>query len=647
MKRSPNDNLTSRRSISRRALLLGGSQLAVVGVLALRMRYMQVDQAEEFRTLAEENRINIRLIAPERGPIYDRNGILIAGNQQNYSIVVVREDAGDIDETIAKITQLVPLDPDDIAKSVKEIKRRSPFVPVTLADRLSWEDFSKIAVNAPALPGVTPEVGLSRHYPLQGDFAHIVGYVGPVSDYDLSKLQNPDPLLQIPKFQIGKIGVESKLEADLRGRAGNKQIEVNAMGRVIRELDRTDGQPGEKLQLTIDAKLQNFVQARMAGESAAAIVIDVDTGDILAAGSAPSFDPNLFVRGISVADYGVLTSDKYRPLANKAVQGAYPPASTFKMVVALAALKEGVLTLEDTEFCRGFITVGKRRFHCWKRNGHGRVELIEALFQSCDVFFYEVAQRVGIDKIAETARLFGIGTHLDLPMSAVANGLAPDKAWKRANRGEEWLVGDSLNAGIGQGFVLATPMQLALMTARLASGRSVNPRLIKTINGIETPVTGGEPLDFAPEHLDAVRRGMDMVSNYQRGTAYRSRIAEESLAMAGKTGTAQVRNITAAERASGVVSNADLPWERRDHGLFVAYGPVVNPRFAVSVVVEHGGGGSSAAAPVARDIMLFAEHGGLPPLSSYPASQRTEIEERFAALTLRDFTQPAPGRVRA
>ena len=647
MKRSPNDNLTSRRSISRRALLLGGSQLAVVGVLALRMRYMQVDQAEEFRTLAEENRINIRLIAPERGPIYDRNGILIAGNQQNYSIVVVREDAGDIDETIAKITQLVPLDPDDIAKSVKEIKRRSPFVPVTLADRLSWEDFSKIAVNAPALPGVTPEVGLSRHYPLQGDFAHIVGYVGPVSDYDLSKLQNPDPLLQIPKFQIGKIGVESKLEADLRGRAGNKQIEVNAMGRVIRELDRTDGQPGEKLQLTIDAKLQNFVQARMAGESAAAIVIDVETGDILAAGSAPSFDPNLFVRGISVADYGVLTSDKYRPLANKAVQGAYPPASTFKMVVALAALKEGVLTLEDTEFCRGFITVGNRRFHCWKRNGHGRVELIEALFQSCDVFFYEVAQRVGIDKIAETARLFGIGTHLDLPMSAVANGLAPDKAWKRANRGEEWLVGDSLNAGIGQGFVLATPMQLALMTARLASGRSVNPRLIKTINGIETPVTGGEPLDFAPEHLDAVRRGMDMVSNYQRGTAYRSRIAEESLAMAGKTGTAQVRNITAAERASGVVSNADLPWERRDHGLFVAYGPVVNPRFAVSVVVEHGGGGSSAAAPVARDIMLFAEHGGLPPLSSYPASQRTEIEERFAALNLRDFTQPAPGRVRA
>jgi len=647
MKRSPNDNLTSRRSISRRALLLGGSQLAVVGVLALRMRYMQVDQAEEFRTLAEENRINIRLIAPERGPIYDRNGILIAGNQQNYSIVVVREDAGDIDETIAKITQLVPLDPDDIAKSVKEIKRRSPFVPVTLADRLSWEDFSKIAVNAPALPGVTPEVGLSRHYPLQGDFAHIVGYVGPVSDYDLSKLQNPDPLLQIPKFQIGKIGVESKLEADLRGRAGNKQIEVNAMGRVIRELDRTDGQPGEKLQLTIDAKLQNFVQARMAGESAAAIVIDVETGDILAAGSAPSFDPNLFVRGISVADYGVLTSDKYRPLANKAVQGAYPPASTFKMVVALAALKEGVLTLEDTEFCRGFITVGNRRFHCWKRNGHGRVELIEALFQSCDVFFYEVAQRVGIDKIAETARLFGIGTHLDLPMSAVANGLAPDKAWKRANRGEEWLVGDSLNAGIGQGFVLATPMQLALMTARLASGRSVNPRLIKTINGIETPVTGGEPLDFAPEHLDAVRRGMDMVSNYQRGTAYRSRIAEESLAMAGKTGTAQVRNITAAERASGVVSNADLPWERRDHGLFVAYGPVVNPRFAVSVVVEHGGGGSSAAAPVARDIMLFAEHGGLPPLSSYPSSQRTEIEERFAALNLRDFTQPAPGRVRA
>ena len=647
MKRSPNDNATSQRTISRRALLLGGSQLAFMGVLALRMRYMQVDQADEFRTLAEENRINIRLIPPERGLIHDRNGILIAGNQQNYSIVVVREDAGDIDETIAKINQLVPLDPDDTARSVKEIKRRSPFVPVTLADRLSWEDFSTIAVNAPALPGVTPEVGLSRFYPLDDDFAHIVGYVGPVSDYDLSKLQDPDPLLQIPKFQIGKVGVESKREGQLRGRAGNRQIEVNALGRVIRELDRFEGQAGENLQLSVDAALQNFTQARMAGESSAAVVMDVDTGDILAAGSAPSFDPNLFVRGISVADYSTLTSDIYRPLANKTVQGTYPPGSTFKMITALAALEAGVVTFEDEVFCGGYKELGNRRFHCWRRGGHGKVDLIEAIYQSCDVYFYDIAERVGIENISAVARKLGLGQRHDLPMSAVASGLAPTKDWKRANRGEDWLVGDTLNAGIGQGFVLASPLQLAVMTARLASGRVVNPRLVRTVNGIETPVTGGEPLDFAPENLAAIREGMDRVSNFRRGTAFRSRIATEGMEMAGKTGTSQVRNITAAERAAGVTSNADLPWERRDHGLFVAFAPLDRPKYAISVIVEHGGGGSTAAAPIARDIMLFTQYGGLPPLTAYPAGQRAEIEARFAAMPLRDFEVPQTGRIRA
>lgn len=646
MKRGPRDSEESSRKISRRAILLGSGQLAFMGILGLRMRYMQVDQADQFRLLAEENRINIRLIPPARGLIYDRFGDVIAENEQNYRIVMVREDAGDVDEAIARIARLIELDPDDLERATKELKRLSPFVPVTIADRLSWEDLAKVAVNAPALPGVTPDVGLSRHYPLKQDFAHIVGYVGPVSDYDLDKLKNPDPLLQIPKFQIGKVGVETKLESNLRGSAGTLSIEVNAVGRVMRELDRRQGVTGKNLQLTVDAMLQNFVQARMADESAAAVVIDTRNGDLLAMGSSPSFDPNKFVRGISIADYGELTENIYRPLSNKAVQGTYPPGSTFKMVTALAALEAGVISPDETVHCGGYTQLGNRRFHCWRRGGHGSVNMHKSLQQSCDVYYYEVAQRVGIDKITEMANKLGLGVRHNLPMSAVAEGLTPTRAWKLENRGLEWLIGDSLNSGIGQGFILASPLQLALMSARIASGRNIVPRLIKTVDGIETEIVGGEPLDIAEAHLKVVRAGMTAVSNSTRGTAYRSRIAVEEFEMAGKTGTSQVRNITAAERARGVTRNRDLPWERRDHALFVSFAPHANPRIACCVVVEHGGGGSVAAAPIARDIVLQALYGGLPPLTAYPSSQRGTIQAMREKLILRDPAQQSGGRIR-
>ena len=321
MKRSPKDVEESSGLVTRRGLVLTGVQLGFMGLLGLRMRQMQIEEAEEYRLLAEENRINMRLIPPSRGVIFDRNGVPIADNTQNYRIVIVREDAGDVDAVIAKLRGIVELDENELERSLKELYRRSPFVPVTLADRLSWEDIAEVAVNAPALPGITPDVGLSREYPLGEDFAHIVGYVGPVSDYDLSKIENPDPLLQIPKFQIGKIGLETKLEGELRGRAGTKRIEVNAAGRVMRELSRDEYTPGQDIQLTVDHGLQNYAQARLAGESAGAVVMDVETGDLLAMASAPSFDPDLFVRGISTRDYRSLTENKYRPLFNKTVQG--------------------------------------------------------------------------------------------------------------------------------------------------------------------------------------------------------------------------------------------------------------------------------------------------------------------------------------
>ncbi len=647
MKRNPRENEETHRKLSRRALFLGGLQLAFAGGLAARMRYLQVDQADQFRLLAEENRINMRLIPPARGEIFDRNGLIIAQNSPSYRINIVREDAGDVDKVIADLARLINLDPDDLERARAEMRRSPPFLPVTLADQVSWEDVSKVAVNAPALPGITPEVGLARLYPQKDDFAHVVGYVGPVSDYDLSLIRDPEPVLRIPRFQIGKVGFEAKREPQLRGSAGAKRVEVNAAGRVMRELDRREGISGADMQLALDANLQSYTQARLGGESAAAVVIDVESGDLRAIVSAPSFDPNLFVRGISVADYGMLTEDPYRPLANKTVQGTYPPGSTFKMVTALAALDAGLVGTDDTVWCPGHLQVAGRRFHCWKRGGHGHVDLNTSLKRSCDVYYYDVALKVGIDKISAMANKLGLGIRHDLPMSAVAAGLAPNRDWKSRVHGQDWLVGDTANASIGQGFMLASPMQLSVMAARIATGRSVTPRLVKSVNGVEQPSGAGESLGLNENHLRMIRKGMHSVSNDRRGTAYRSRIIAEGMRMAGKTGTSQVRNITKAERAAGVISNKDLPWERRDHALFVCYAPYDKPKYAVAVVVEHGGGGSTAAAPIARDVMLEALYGGTPPLEAYPKGDRTRIGEQQERLNRERLDRQVGGSDRA
>jgi penicillin-binding protein 2 len=651
VRRTPRDTEATSRSVTRRALVMGGGMAAMVAALGARMRFLGVEQADEFRLLAEENRINIRLIPPARGLIQDRNGKLIAGNEQNYRVVITRENAGktddDVQQVLNRLSHIIPMTAEDLSDALKALKRNSAFVPITVADRVSWEDFSKIAVNAPALPGVTPEVGLSRVYPRDSDFAHIVGYVGPVSEKDLAALENPDPLLRIPKFQIGKIGVEKWMEDTLRGSAGTKRIEVNAVGRVMRELDREEGVKGKDLRLTIDADVQNFVQARLGDESAACVVIEVNTGDIIAAVSSPSFDPNLFVRGISQTDYSALTEHDHRPLANKVVQGAYPPGSTFKMVTALAALEADAVNVNSSVRCPGYLEVGGRKFHCWKRGGHGKVDLQRSLAESCDVYFYDTAMKVGIDKIAEMGRKLGLGQRHDLPMSAITDGSMPDKAWKLENHKAEWVIGDTINASIGQGYVLASPLQLAVMTARIASGKMVAPRIIHSINDQPVEIAPVESLGLEGSKLRAVQMGMFEVMNGAQGTAKSSRIVDDTMRMCGKTGTAQVRNISTAERDSGVVSNDRLPWKQRDHALFVGFAPADNPRYAVSVVVEHGGGGSTVAAPIARDALLRALTGTLPPLSAYPADQRGRMETLLNALQLRlpDGSQPAPSKV--
>ena len=624
MKRSDREKEASRRTISRRGLLIGGLQLSVAGTLMWRLRDMQLNQSEQFRLLAEENRINLRLLPPTRGLIFDRNGILLAGNEQNYRIVIKRDDAGDIDLVLSRLAQLIDLSDDDIERARRDMLRNRPFVPVTVAERLSWEEISRVAANAPALPGVTPEMGLSRLYPLRADTAHVVGYVGPVSERDLEALEAPDPVLMIPRFQIGKSGVERMAEDSLRGRAGSQRVEVNAVGRVMRELDRVEGVPGENVHLTIDARLQNYALERLHGLSAAAVVLDVTNGDILALASGPSFDPNLFVRGISGTAFNALLENDHRPLVNKTVQGMYPPGSTFKMVTALAALDAGVTDGQERVFCPGHMDVSGNRFHCWKRGGHGRVAMVTALSESCDVYFYEMAQRCGIDKINEMSTRLGLGIRYDLPITSVAGGLNPTREWKRNNRNAEWRVGDTVNASIGQGFVLSTPLQMAVMTARLASNTAVLPRLVR--DPLDRAERTAASLDLRPEWLRLIRRGMYDTVNDRRGTAYSSRVVAEGQAMAGKTGTSQVFSITRAEREAGIRRQEDLPWNRRNHALFVNFAPVETPRIAVAVVVEHGGGGSSAAAPVGRDITLAALNDGRPPLSAYPAPQRNRIQ---------------------
>lgn len=619
-------NIVSYRHFrtTRRGLLVGGLQLGFCGLLAWRMHHLQVEKADSFRLIADENRINIRLIPNQRGEIYDRNGVKLAENEASYKITMVAEDAGDISLILERLSKIIKLSPEDINRSKAELDRSAKFLPVTIVDRLERDDIAKIAVNAPMLPGINPEIGFSRTYPLGEIFAHVVGYVGPVSSRDLELREDPDPLLRIPRFQIGKVGIERELETTLRGKAGIKRVEVNALGRVMREIERKEGSKGANLKLTLDTNLQAYVRARLGTESASVVVLDCKSGEILAICSSPAYDPNKFVRGISFNDYGILRDDNHRPLASKTVQDAYPPGSTFKMVTVLAALEAGIIDHREKIRCNGHVEVSSRKFHCWKRDGHGNVDLVKSLRESCDVYYYELAQRVGIEKIAEVARVLGLGKSFNIEMSAVTSGIVPDKLWKQNARSREWVVGDTVNSSIGQGYVLSSPLQLAVMMARIATGNEILPKLIKSINGFESDAVPGE-LSLNKNNLKLIRKALFEVTNDKRGTAYHSRVLDKKSKIIGKSGTSQVRNISTVERTLGVLENKDLPWDQRDHALFVNYAPYDDPKIAVSVVVEHGGSGSTVAAPIARDITLQAIYKGTPPITAYPVEDRARI----------------------
>ena len=589
---------------TRRTIILGGAQTLLLAGLAGRMYQLQVLESDRYKTLADDNRINMQLLPPPRGRIFDRFGQPLAVNQLNYRLVIVPEQAGELERALTALGELIPIEAHDRERILREARRKRNFVPITVRENLTWEEVSRIEVNAPELPGTMIDVGQTRHYLAGEETAHIIGYVGAVSEKELEG----DPVLALPGFRIGKNGAEKMFETALRGKAGSRQVEVNAFGRIIRELRRDEGQPGDDHILTIDMGLQEYANARIKGESAAAVVIDVHSGELLAMASAPSFNPNSFTTGISHTEWNALMANTRFPLTNKAISGQYSPGSTFKMTVALAALDGGLMNPNQEVFCPGYTDLGNRRFHCWKRGGHGRMNMNSAITQSCDVYFYEVSKRVGVDGIAVMARRFGFGEKLGVELPYERKGLVPTRDWKLAVHGVRWQKGETLVIGIGQGFLLTTPLQLAVMTARIANGGiAVLPKLVRETrrSGQRLP-DRREPfpsMGLSAAHLAIVQKGMADVTNSPRGTAYRARIEEPGMAMAGKTGSVQVKRITKAERERGVRKNEDRPWKDRDHALFVGYAPVDAPRYAVSIVVEHGGGGSKTAAPIARDIL--------------------------------------------
>ena len=592
------------RLFTRRAVLLGMGQTALFSVLAGRVYYLQMIQGDKYRTLAEENRVNLRLIAPPRGQILDRAGAPLAINQQNYRVVLLPEQIDDLATLLDGINAYVPVSDADRKRVERELKNEGNLNAVLVRDNLTWEQVAGISLHILDLPGVDIEVGEVRAYPYRDAMAHILGYVGSVSPKDQASDEEEE--LSIPGFRVGKSGIEKQYDRALRGAAGNVQLEINARGRVVRELARHEPATGSEVTLNIDIGLQQMVRQRlMENPSAAAVVMDIHNGAVYALASHPSYDPNLFTYGIAQDDWDALNKDEHTPLLNKVASGTYAPGSTFKMITALAALDGDIMDPEATVFCPGHLDLGDHRFHCWKHGGHGTVNFIAALAGSCDTYFYDLGRRTGIDRIQAMAKRLGLGqkTGIDLPYERA--GLLPNRAWKLATSGVGWQQGETLIAAIGQGYISATPLQLAVMAARIANGGfAVSPRLARNISSKPDVAPRWPSLGLKPQHLRLVQEAMAAVVTQPIGTAYAARIKEVGMAMAGKTGTSQVRRISMAERADGVTKNEDLPWKERDHALFAGFAPVDNPRYAIAVVVEHGGSGAHVAVPIARDIMV-------------------------------------------
>ena len=590
--------------INRRAALVTIAKAGVFSVLVGRLAYLQIAENNTYKKLSDKNRITHRFLEPERGIIYDLQGRPMAVNKQKYEIVIIKEESKDVKRSLTNLQSLLPNTNIDIEKILQEISSRKKFIPIGVTDDLTWEDFSKINVNIHKLDGIYPQIGFKRYYTQGESHSHLIGYVSQISKNE----EELNPLSKLNTAKVGKIGIEKAKDETLRGKLGNKNIEVNASGREIRELDRVNSIQGNYVQLTIDSELQNFCYERLKGLSGSVAVINVKNGEFYALTSSPSYDPNIFSKPISNKTWQNLLSDKYKPLINKSISNLYPPGSTIKPFVALAALESGV-SHKETFFCDGkhqiedsSLESGYKTFHCWKKEGHGNVDMTEAIKVSCDVYFYQIARRIGINKIAEVCKRYGLGQKIFKSLYEEKRGIVPNKQWKLENLGSRWMVGETLSAGIGQGYFLTTAAQLSFSLAQLINnGVKLTPKLIYEN---EIPNVYKEQIIADPKYLKIITNALDEATNAPGGTSYSSRISGK-YKMAGKTGTSQVRAITIKEREEGLIKNKDLPWEKRDHGLFIGYGPTIEPKYAVSVIIEHGGSGSGSAAPIASDIFKY------------------------------------------
>lgn len=587
-------------TFSRRTIALGAMQGGVALLLGGRMLWLSVFENERYRLLSESNRVNDTLIPPRRGWIIDRHGVPIANNRTDFRVDIIPDRVEDEARILSQLHQILQLNDEDMDRIRRELDRASGFRPVQVAENLDWEHYAAVSVRQAGLPGVETTRGFARNYPLGAAVGHLVGYVGAATSEQYQE-ENRNRLLVTPGFKLGKDGLEKTLERRLRGAPGAKRVEVTARGRLVRELATRPDRPGQNVRLTIDAGVQEYAARRMADNSGSLVMMDVETGDILAFVSMPAYDPNSFSDGISRSEWKMLSEDDHIPLMNKILQGLYPPGSTVKPMHGLALLRAGVDPHRRVN-CAGVLQVGNGRFHCHKRGGHGPLDMRGAIAQSCDIYFYQLARELGYDAFAPTVRDLGLGAEYDLPYPSQRYGTVPDSAWKQRKYNESWTVADSLNASIGQGYVLANPLQLAIMASRIAGGRRVVPRLL-----LDTPHNPAPPMDISDEHLAIIRDAMWAVVNDGGTGGYSARLPVEGMQISGKTGTAQVRRITAAERARGVLSNAALPFRLRDHSLYVCFAPSDRPKYAMSVVLEHHGHTNALtdAKVVARDVMTY------------------------------------------
>jgi penicillin-binding protein 2 len=629
-------------TFTRRSVGMGAGMTAVFGVLAGRLYQLQIRDGDQYMVEAEDNRVSQRLIAPPRGRILDRFGVELANSRRNYRVLLVSEQATDgVSQALDTIGKVIELGDQQKKKILHDIAMNKKFVPVPVAENLTWEEFSRVNLHLPYLPGVQCDVGETRDYPFGKELVHILGYVASVSPQDIE--HDDDPLMTLPGMRIGKRGIEKQFDKEIRGRAGASRVEVNAYGRIIRELGKDTGEPGEDVYLTIDRQVQALADQKLGDESAAMAVMDVNNGDVIALSSTPGFDPNWFNVGLSGPQWHDLTTSDHKPLLNKVTSGIYPPGSTFKTAVALAAVESGLATPDYRVTCNGRITVGNHTFNCWAwmtyHHGHGTLDVEGGIKNSCDVFFYETARKLGIDAIEQSARKLGLGAPTGIELPGEHSGLIPSRAWKQKTYKQAWQPGDTLSVGIGQGYVTATPLQLCQQAARIASGKAVSPRLVHSVGGRLLPRAEPAKLDFTDQALARVRNGMNRVMNEGGGTAYNWRITEPGFEMAGKTGTAQVRAYSNEEHVRGITKNSALDWKLRDHALFIGYAPVNNPKYAIVSIIEHGSTQAHPHVAMARDVLLFCQQRDPAKL---PAAYPTTNSASAAAPGVQGAAQPIP-----